>query len=328
MFASLNRRGAPVSRSDVSFIAGHIFVALLLLVMLCAAPAFGATAKPDTVRIGYQKGTLLTLVKARGVLDSAFKKQGVDVSWVEFVAGPQMLEALNLGSIDLATTGDAPPIFAQAAGADLKYISHTPANPKTEAILVLADSDIRSMADLKGRTVALNKGLDVNYLLAAALAAAGLKYQDIQPRYLAPGDARPAFQRGAVDAWAIWEPYYAEAETNANARLLTDATDIVPHYSFYLASSTFAEKYPDLIKTFNDQVAAVSQWTKDNPAQAAQVLAKATGLSADVWQRAIERTDYGLELMSDDVYAEQQKLADTFYEIGLIPRQVDIAAVK
>lgn len=328
MTASSNRRGAPDFRAFSPSLYRLTAAVTILLLLSLSTMAAAAADKPDVVRIGFQKATILTLVKARGTLNDALEKQGIDVQWIEFVAGPQMLEALNLGSIDFATTGDAPPIFAQAAGAELKYISRTPANPKTEAIIVPADSDIRSVADLEGKTIALNKGSDVNYLVPAALAKAGLDYDDIEPRYLAPGDARPAFQRGAVDAWAIWDPYYAEAEANANARLITDATDLVPHYNFYLASSTFAEKYPDLIETFNEKVAEVSQWTEDNPAEAAQVLAKATGLPADVWQRSIERTDYGLELMSDDVYAEQQKLADTFYEIGLIPREVDIAAVK
>ncbi|WP_204353037.1 sulfonate ABC transporter substrate-binding protein [Salinicola peritrichatus] len=287
-----------------------------------------AEDKPESVQIGFQKASILTLLKARGTLDEALKARGIDVQWIEFPAGPQMLEALNLGSIDFATVGDAPPIFAQAAKADLVYVSRTPANPKTEAILVPKDSSIHSLKDLEGKSVALNKGSDVNYLLAIALQSAGLEYSDITPRYLKPADARAAFQQGSVDAWVIWDPYYAEAETNADARLLSDATDLVPHYSFYLSSRNFAEEYPSIIDLFNQQIDDVSQWTTSHPDEAAQILSQATDLSVPIWKRSIERTNYALEPVTDDILAEQQTLADTFYSIGLIPTQVDASSAK
>ncbi len=153
--------------------------------LVLAALSTSALAKaPETVNIGYQKANIFALLKYRGTLDESLKKQGIAVRWVEFPAGPQMLEGLNVGSIDLAATGDAPPAFAQAAQADLVYLAHSPANPKTEAIVVPEQSAIHSVADLKGKRVGLNKGSDVNYLLVAALEKAGLSYKDITPVYL------------------------------------------------------------------------------------------------------------------------------------------------
>lgn len=316
----------PIIRTAMGMALKSI-VAAGLAVTLAGNVAL-AEDEPDSVQIGFQKGSILTLLKARGTLDEALAARGIATEWIEFPAGPQMLEALNLGSIDFATVGDAPPIFAQAAGADIIYVSRTPANPKTEAILVPKGSPIHSLKDLKGKSVALNKGSDVNYLLAVALKSAGLEYTDITPRYLKPADARAAFQQGSVDAWVIWDPYYAEAETNANARKLADATDLVPHYSFYLSSRDFAENYPALTDLFNQQIADVSQWTTAHPAEAAEILSKATDLSAPIWQRAIERTDYGLEPVTDDILTEQQTLADTFYDIGLIPKEVDVSTAR
>lgn len=192
--------------------------------LVLAALSTSALAKaPETVNIGYQKANIFALLKYRGTLDESLKKQGIAVRWVEFPAGPQMLEGLNVGSIDLAATGDAPPAFAQAAQADLVYLAHSPANPKTEAIVVPEQSAIHSVADLKGKRVGLNKGSDVNYLLVAALEKAGLSYKDITPVYLPPADARAAFQRGAIDAWVIWDPFLAEVETNAKARQIRNA---------------------------------------------------------------------------------------------------------
>ncbi|WP_034914615.1 sulfonate ABC transporter substrate-binding protein [Erwinia sp. 9145] len=295
----------------------------LLSAVLSGQIARAETA-PETVNIGFQKANIFALLKYRGTLDSEFKKQGITVKWIEFPAGPQMLEGLNIGSIDLAATGDAPPAFAQAAKADLVYLGHSPANPKTEAIVVPQNSPIKTVADLKGKRVALNKGSDVNYLLVRALEEAGLTYKDITPVYLPPADARAAFQRGAVDAWVIWDPYYADAETNANARLVKNAEGLVPHYTFYLASRKFADTWPQTAKQVVDQLGTLSDWANKNPQEAAKILSTSTGLPQPIWQRALSRLPYGAERMTPQVFKEQQALADTFTRIGLLPVKIDV----
>ncbi|MBV4366684.1 sulfonate ABC transporter substrate-binding protein [Erwinia sp. BNK-24-b] len=297
-------------------------VAALVLAAI-AQPALAET-QPETVNIGYQKANIFALLKYRGTLDSEFKKQGISVRWVEFPAGPQMLEGLNVGSIDLAATGDAPPAFAQAAQADLVYLGHSPANPQTEAIVVPQNSTINTVADLKGKRVALNKGSDVNYLLIAALEKAGLSYKDIKPVYLPPADARAAFQRGAVDAWVIWDPYYAEVETNAKARLVKNAEGLVPHYTFYLASRKFAEAHPQTAEKVLTELGTLSDWANKNPQETAKILSASTGLPQPVWQRAIARMPFGAERMTPEVFKEQQALADKFTQIGLLPVKINV----
>lgn len=299
-----------------------------LIAAALSASAFNALAEtaPKTVTIGFQKANIFALLKYRGTLDSDFKKQGIAVKWVEFPAGPQMLEGLNVGSIDLAATGDAPPTFAQAAQADLVYLAHSPANPKTEAILVPENSAIKTVADLKGKRVALNKGSDVNYLLVSALENAGLSYKDVKAIYLPPADARAAFQRGAVDAWVIWDPYYAEVETNAKARLLKNAEGLVPHYTFYLASRKFADTYPQTAKEVVDKLGALSAWANKNPDEAARILSVSTGLPQPIWQRAVARMPFGAERMTPEVFKEQQALADKFTQIGLLPVKVNVSS--
>lgn len=299
-----------------------------LIAGIVIGSTFSATAAetaPKTINIGYQKANIFALLKYRGTLDEQFKKQGISVRWVEFPAGPQMLEGLNVGSIDLAATGDAPPTF-QAAQADLVYLAHSPANPKTEAILVPENSPIKTVADLKGKRVALNKGSDVNYLLVSALEDAGLSYKDIIPVYLPPADARAAFQRGAVDAWVIWDPYYAEVETNAKARLVKNAEGLVPHYTFYLASRKFADTYPQTAKQVVDELGTLSTWANAHPEDAAKILSTSTGLPQPIWQRALARMPYGAERMTPEVFKQQQALADKFTQIGLLPVKVDVSS--
>ncbi|MEN4978493.1 sulfonate ABC transporter substrate-binding protein [Erwinia billingiae] len=299
-----------------------------LIAAALSASAFNVMAEtaPKQVTIGFQKANIFALLKYRGTLDTEFKKQGIAVKWVEFPAGPQMLEGLNVGSIDLAATGDAPPTFAQAAQADLVYLAHSPANPKTEAIVVPENSDIKTVADLKGKRVALNKGSDVNYLLVSALENAGLSYKDVKAIYLPPADARAAFQRGAVDAWVIWDPYYAEVETNAKARLIKNAEGLVPHYTFYLSSRKFADTYPQTAKQVVDQLGTLSDWANKNPEEAAKILSTSTGLPQPIWQRAIARMPFGAERMTPEVFKEQQALADKFTQIGLLPVKVNVAS--
>lgn len=299
-----------------------------LIAAALSASAFNVMAEtaPKQVTIGFQKANIFALLKYRGTLDAEFKKQGIAVKWVEFPAGPQMLEGLNVGSIDLAATGDAPPTFAQAAQADLVYLAHSPANPKTEAIVVPENSDIKTVADLKGKRVALNKGSDVNYLLVSALENAGLSYKDVKAIYLPPADARAAFQRGVVDAWVIWDPYYAEVETNAKARLIKNAEGLVPHYTFYLSSRKFADTYPQTAKQVVDQLGTLSDWANKNPEEAAKILSTSTGLPQPIWQRAIARMPFGAERMTPEVFKEQQALADKFTQIGLLPVKVNVAS--
>ncbi|WP_413653550.1 sulfonate ABC transporter substrate-binding protein [Pantoea sp. B65] len=301
---------------------------MVAAVIFGSLPYAQAESVPKTVNIGYQKANIFALLKYRGTLDEQFKQQGIAVRWVEFPAGPQMLEGLNVGSIDLAATGDAPPTFAQAAQADLVYLAHSPANPKTEAIVVPENSAIKTVADLKGKRVALNKGSDVNYLLVSALEAAGLSYQDITPVYLPPADARAAFQRGAVDAWVIWDPYYAEVETNAKARLIKNAEGLVPHYTFYLASRKFADSYPQTAKQVVDELGSLSDWANNHPQEAAKILATSTGLPQPIWQRALARMPYGAQRMTPEVFKQQQALADKFTQIGLLPVKVDVSSAS
>ncbi|KIS41661.1 sulfonate ABC transporter substrate-binding protein [Kosakonia radicincitans] len=295
-----------------------------LLMLFLGLSASVLAKAPETVNIGYQKANIFALLKYRGSLDESFKKQGIAVRWVEFPAGPQMLEGLNVGSIDLAATGDAPPAFAQAAKADLVYLAHSPANPKTEAIVVPENSAIHSVADLKGKRVGLNKGSDVNYLLVVALEKAGLSYKDITPVYLTPADARAAFQQGAIDAWVIWDPYLAEVETNAKARQVSNAEGLVPHYTFYLASRKFAENYPETAKQVVDELGTLSDWANSHQDDAAAILSTSTGLDKAIWQKTLARLPYGAERMTPAVYNEQQALADTFTRVGLLPVKVDV----
>ena len=291
-------------------------------VMAAGMPVMAQAQAKAEVRIGYQKYGTLTLLKGRGTLEKRLAEQGVGVKWTEFPAGPVLLEGLNVGSIDFGTVGEAPPIFAQAAGANLVYVGNEPPSPASEAIVVPKGSSLRTLADLKGKKIALNKGSNVHYLLLKALEKAGVAYADIQPVFLPPADARAAFERGSVDAWAIWDPFLAAAEKQIGARVLADGKGLVANYQFYLASRTYAEKNPEILRIVLDEVAKVDDWGRNNPDEVATILSAQTGLSKDVVALAASRYAYGVKPVSVDVIAAQQKVADAFSNLKLIPKPI------
>jgi len=284
-----------------------------------------AEYNPTQLRIGFQKSAnLLSLIKAQGTLEKRFSDQGIEVKWVEFPAGPQMLEGLNVGAIDFGSVGEAPPIFAQAAGANFIYVGHEEPSQAAEAIIVPKNSPIQSVADLKGKKVALNKGSNVHYLLVKQLEKNGLKYSDIQPVFLPPADARAAFERNSVDAWVIWDPYTAAAEVQSNARVLADGKGVVNNYQFFLAERQFAEKRGDVIKQLFEELQKQGQWINQNYAEAAQQLSVLQGLDKAIVEKGIRRYSNTVNPINSKVLAEQQKIADTFFELKLIPKEIKV----
>jgi len=286
-----------------------------------------AFAADKIARVGFQKYGTLVLLKGKGLLEKKLEAIGYTVQWIEFPAGPQLLEALNVGAVDFGSTGETPPIFAQAAGAPLVYVAHEPPAPRGEAILVPKDSPIKSVADLKGKTVALNKGSNVHYLLVKALEEAGLTYGDITTSFLPPSDGRAAFERGAVDAWVIWDPFQGAAEVAIEARELRNGEGIVPNHQFYLGAQPFVETHTDAVDVIIRAVGEIDEWTRSNTAAAAAELAPSVGIPEKVLERALERQSYGVKALDDTVIAQQQAIADTFFDLKLVPKKLSIADV-
>jgi len=305
-----------------------MMTAAVLSMGIVAATVGLSYGQDKVVRIGFQKYGKLVLLKGKGSLEEKLKPLGYKVVWTEFPSGPPLLEALNVGAIDFGNTGEAPPIFAQAAaGAPIQYVAYEPPAPKGEAILVPKDSKLNSIADLKGKKVALNKGSNVHYLLVKALEKAGVKYSEIEPVFLAPADARAAFERGSVDAWVIWDPFQAAAEAATGARTLADGTGIVSNYQFYFSSKKFFESDLKIVDAVLAELSAVDDWAKSDIHAVAEQIAPAVGLPVAVVEVALKRQSYGIKPLTDGVIADQQQVADTFFALGLLPKAIRISDV-
>ena len=287
--------------------------------------SLSAWAQPParTLRVGHQKG-ILSLLKGRGTLEKQLTALNVSVKWTEFTAGPVQLEALNVGSIDFGDVGEAPPIFAQAAGAPLAYVAATVPRPAVEAVIVPKGSAIRTVADLKGKKIALNKGSNVHYFIVKLAEKHGLAYSDLNLVYLPPADARAAFEKGSVDAWVIWDPFLAAAQTTLEARLLADATGVVGNRAYYFSSLDYVAKNADVLKIVTEEINRIDQWAEANKDAFATELSTLLGLPKPVLDLSVGRSRYGTGPITRAILAEQQKIADTFFDLKLIPKKINV----
>ncbi|WP_312240604.1 aliphatic sulfonate ABC transporter substrate-binding protein [Pantoea sp.] len=294
--------------------------------LLTALFSFTTPAAEETLRIGYQKSsTLLTLIKQRGELDKTLAAQGVKVSWHEFSSGLPLLEALNLNNIDLsADVADTVPVFAQAAGANLTYYARETPSPDAQAILVPADSPIKTLQDLKGKKIAVTKAAGSHYLLIAALQKAGLKLSDVTPAWLTPADGRAALENGSVAAWVTWEPYVTSAKVEQQARVLASGKGLASYQRYYLASTPYANAHPQVLNTVYNALNQEAAWLKANPADAAKILSPLWGrLPVSIVEQANTQRSYQIEPVKKSELAEQQKIADAFFDAKLLPKRVD-----
>lgn len=293
---------------------------------LTAALGFAAKAAKATVlKIGYQKTNLPVIAKQLGVIEKALAPVGVTVKWVEFPAGPPIVEALNVGAIDVGWTGDAPPIFGQAAGAAIVYVAALP--PNGEGVFTKAESGIKTIADLKGRKVAVAKGTSAHNSLIAALEANGLQLTDIEPVYLGPADAAAAFAADQVVAWAVWDPFFAIAETKYKLTVLSRSADVLKVNTYFLANRDFAADNANLIDLTVAALGDAAKCPDANRDKVAAAVAEVTKVPLDANTLAVNRAKFGIYPITPEIVAGQQATADRFFKLGLLPKPVTIADV-
>lgn len=305
-------------------ITRRLFGAALVAASVFAA--FGASAAElKELKIGYQKTGLPVIARQQGLIEKALEPKGISVSWVEFTAGPPLVEALNVGSINVGWVGDAPPIFGQSAGSAIVYAAALPSNGKGEAIFVKPDSPVQSIADLKGKKVGVGKGTSAHNLLVAALEKEGIAFTDIQPVYLSPADAAAAFASDKIDAWSVWDPFFAIAETRYQPRILARSSDVLNVNTYFIANKTFAGEHPDVVTSTIGALEVAAKWADGNRDKVAAALHEVTEVPLDAQTLAANRSEFGIFPLSDKIIANQQATADRFFKLGLIPNAIKIS---
>jgi sulfonate transport system substrate-binding protein len=280
-----------------------------------------------TLRIGYQKFNTLNILKGTGNLEKALQPKGWTVQWFEFVAGPQLTEALNAGALDVGHAADTPSAFANAAGVNAVYLGAEQPYPKGIAIFAQADSPLRSIADLKGKRVAIGRGWNVQYLLVRALEEAGLRYEDIEPVYLtSAADVSATFLSKNVDAAGLWDPFLAAQQIATAPRILRDGTGLSNNRTFHLARPDFVRDNADVLRVLFQELQKTNVWTQAHPQETADLLAPQLGVRPDVLKLATARRHYTTVAVTPDIVKEQQDIIDTFFKLGLVKKRVDVAS--
>ena len=273
--------------------------------------------------VGDQKGGSKALLQAAGELDDV----PYDIEWKEFTSGPPLLEALNSGAIHVGGVGNTPPIFAAAAEGEFKAVQAATYGGTGDAIVVPPGSPITSVADLKGKTVAVAEGSSANFNLLAQLNEAGLKYSDITVKDLQPPDALAAFSAGHVDAWAIWEPFTSQAERDAGAQVIATGKAVVNGYVFQVASDPALED-PGTEAALADYLGRIGRaqtWSATHPEDWSTVWADETGLAPEITLAAVTKREVRVVPIDDALVESEQGMADTFTENGLLPGEVDLS---
>ncbi|KAA6212576.1 ABC transporter substrate-binding protein [Streptomyces albofaciens JCM 4342] len=322
--------------------ASPLLSLLILPLLLLTATACGGASRADgshggtrggtdgkgpvTLNVGDQKGGSESILRAAGELDDLPYR----IQWSTFTSGPPLLEAVNAGAVDVGGVGNTPPVFAAAAHSKIKVVAATHGSSAGEAVLVKKDSPIRRTAELKGKSIAVAQGSSAHYQLIASLRKAGLSPQEVTLNHLQPADALAAFTRGRVDAWAVWDPYTSQALDQSDARVLTTGEGVVNGLSFQVAApAALADgKKSAALKDYVDRLRRAQDWVHRHPDAWAKAWAKETGLPRDVALAAVKRTRGTAVTVALDrpAVASEQRIADTFAELKLVPGRFDFSS--
>ncbi|HYX18382.1 MAG TPA: sulfonate ABC transporter substrate-binding protein [Nostoc sp.] len=283
------------------------------------------TFKTKLLRIGYQSSG--DLVRVRGVLEKRLEPLGLKVEWSQFAQGPQLMEAMNVGKIDIGSVGETPPIFAQAAGAKIVYLAGRRLGPnsgKGSAIAVPKDSPIKTLADIKGKEVVFQKGSASHYFIIKALEEVGLKYTDIKVLSMPNVEARGAFIQGTIPVWVTGDPHLALVEKLHGARILRDATNIGTPGGYYVGTREFAKENPELLRIILEEIDKNGQWAEANRKEVAKLIAPVLKIDLPIQEIISGRATYRIKGITPELMKAQQSVADLFYNEKILPKKIDV----
>ncbi|MDP9646894.1 ABC transporter substrate-binding protein [Paraburkholderia caledonica] len=295
--------------------------AVLAIPALLFASASNAADLP-VLKVGDQS------LQTRGILEASgqLKDLPYKIEWFNFPAAQPLGEALNAGAVDVGGLGDAPLVFALAAGARVRAVAATRSNPLDLAIVVGPQSPLTEVANLKGKRVATTRGSIGHYLALAALKKANLSASDVTFVFLAPADAKAALASGSVDAWSVWDPYTALGESRDHDRIIANGVGLSEGLSYQVATETAIAAKRAQLADFLRRVATGQRWALTHPDEVAAMQSRVTGLPTDVLKTVYQRGQVHPVAIDDSVVAAQQRTADTYEAASVIRAHLDVRA--
>jgi sulfonate transport system substrate-binding protein len=294
---------------------------LLAAAALLATPAILRAQSLPVLRVGNQKGGVRSLLEASGQDKGAPYR----LEWSEFPAAAPLLEALNAGALDVGSQGEFPFLAVFANGAPVRAVGATRADPRSQAILVRGDGPLKTVADLRGRKIAINRGGWGHYLARAALAEAKVDVSEVTLVPLGPVDAALAFRSGAIDAWPVWQPYVAIETETFGARVLRDGTGLCPTVTLTSVHADALQGKRALIQDFLVRQQKGWDWARGHLPAFAASTAALTRIPEPLMQKAQASQDTRAVPLDAALLAELQQAADRAVEYGVLSRKVRVA---
>ncbi|WP_427162672.1 aliphatic sulfonate ABC transporter substrate-binding protein [Aliinostoc sp. HNIBRCY26] len=282
--------------------------------------------KTKVLRMGYQSAG--DLVRNRQVLEKRLDPLGIKVEWLQFAQGPQLMEGMAARRVDVGSVGETPPIFAQVAGSEIVYVvgtQRTATTGRSSVIAVPPESPLQKLEEIKGQEVYFQKGSASHYFILRALQSIGLTIKDIKIKSIPNVEARAAFIEGKIPVWVSGDPHYAIAEEMGRIRVLRDAVGLDTPGGYYVADRTFAQENPGVLKIVIEELHALDKWAEANRDEVKKLMITEQKLKPDVADKVMSRRTFaGRRGLSPALIAEQQRVADLFFETGVIPKKIDI----
>ncbi|WNR44079.1 aliphatic sulfonate ABC transporter substrate-binding protein [Paenibacillus roseipurpureus] len=268
----------------------------------------------------------LTVLKEKGWLQEAFKAENAEIVWSEFPSGPPLLEALVAGRVDVSFLGDGATLSGLSSGLPFQIIGLTSEGARSNALIVPANSPIKSVEDLKGKKVALAKGTTAHVYLLKLLSAHGLQPNSVEIVNLQPDDAAAAFTSGQLDAWVAWDPNITIQLGSGKAKSIAwDKEGILSPVSL-IAQNDFLTKHPNLVTTYLKQYKKAAAWMKDNQDDAAKLFSEQKKVPVDTMKTLLTNSSVDLQAYTDKTIKAQQETADLLLSNGFIKKTVDVKA--
>ncbi|MDZ8223419.1 aliphatic sulfonate ABC transporter substrate-binding protein [Nostoc sp. ChiVER01] len=290
------------------------------------AVAASNSIKTKVLRIGYF--TAADITRSRQVLEKRLNPLGIKVEWAQFTAGPQLLEAVNVGSLDIGAVGETPPIFAQASGIPFVLLANTiPGTGEGSAIVVPEDSPIKTIADLKGKQIAFQRATASQYFVVKALQEGGLELKDVKHLNLIAPETRAALLRKSIDAAVLGDPHLAIFQKTEKVRILRNAKGLSTQGGYWIAARSFVKENPELVKIVLEEVYKLAKWSEANPREVAEIVGRDTKLDLPTLEKIVKRRRFGLRPITDKVIAGQQEISDLFYKQKFITKKINVKDV-
>lgn len=301
-----------------------IALTLLGLISLACGGTATSASEVDQITLDWAYYNPVSLVvKDQGVLEETLSADGITVNWVQSAGSNKAIEFLNSGSVQFGSTAGAAALLARVNGSPITSV-YSYSRPEWTALVTNGDSDINTVVDLAGRSVAVTRGTDPYIFLLRALADNGLTESDIEVVLLQHADGKNALVTGQVDAWAGLDPMMAQAELEDGARLFYRAPDLNT-WGVLNVDEQFAADHPELVEAVIAAYEKGRIWALEHPDDLRAILAEAAGLSEEIAARQLERTDFSTpgigQVQRDTILGAGMALQSS----GVIPAEVDVA---